>query len=285
VQAVSTRRAMPTALGGRYRLRERLGSGGSADVYRAHDERLDRDVAVKIIAEWLATDEATVRRFQREAELAARLAHPNIPAILDVGSHPRPYIVMELVEGLDAATLLNQNQPLAASRAVDLIVQVCDALEHTHDRGVIHCDVAPRNLLIGEQDGAAKLIDFGLALDRFAAEHPGDIMGTPGYVAPEIVGGRAPSPHSDVYSLGVVAYRLLGGPPPFRRTRPEQTVARPSAVADLPPLGEVQSDVPPAVTAIVGSAMAQLPAARPSIAELRDRLLDTRAGAITLRAA
>jgi serine/threonine protein kinase len=231
------------------RLRERLGSGGSADVYRARDERVGRDVAVKLIAEWLAGDEAALRRFQREAELAARLAHPNIPAILDVGTHPRPYIVMELVDGLNVATLLNQRQRLA----VDVVVELCDALEHVHDHGVVHCDVAPRNVLIGERDGTAHLIDFGLAVDRYGASR-GEIMGTPGYVAPEIVAGGAPSPESDVYSLGVVACRLL-------------------------------EDMPPSVTAIVESTLSPLPAARPSIAELRDRLLDARAGEIALRAA
>jgi eukaryotic-like serine/threonine-protein kinase len=255
-------------------------------VYRAQDQRLRRDVAVKVVAEWLAHDPATVRRFRREAELSARLAHRNVAAVLDAGSRPRDYIVMELVDGQDAATLLKQDQLLTITHAVDVLVQISDALEHAHGRGVIHGDIAPRNILIGRRDGSATLVDFGLAVDRFGAGHQGELMGTPGYVAPELVRGGGPSPHSDLYSLGVVAYRLLGGPPPFRRRGREDTAARPSATASLPPLAEVRPDVPGSVTAIVASAMAASPAARPaSVAAFRDRLRETRIAAAELQAA
>ena len=117
-RAAPIRRGMPTVLCGRYRLLERLGSGGAADVYRAHDERLRRDVAVKLIIESLARDSAAVRRFRREAELGARLAHPNIAAVLDAGSRPRDYMVMELVDARDAGTLLEQDHALTSAHAV-----------------------------------------------------------------------------------------------------------------------------------------------------------------------
>jgi serine/threonine-protein kinase len=214
IKATPIRRGTPTVLGTRYRLLERLGSGGTADVYRACDERLKRDVAVKVIAGWLAEDPATVRRFRREAELCGRLAHPNVAAVLDAGNRPREYIVMELVDGQDAATLLKRDRPFTTVQAVGVVVQICEALEHVHGRGVVHGDVAPRNILIGERDGAAMLVDFGLAVDRFGTPRQGHIMGTPGYVAPEIARGAGPSPQSDLYSLGVVGYRLLGGPAP-----------------------------------------------------------------------
>jgi serine/threonine protein kinase len=203
--------------GGRYRLLERV----AATVYRARDERLERDVAVKLIAERFVREPRFVRRFRQEAQLCARVAHPNVVAVFDAGVVPRDFIVMELVEGLDADALLKRRGPTPAE-AVDVIAQVCEALAHVHDHGVIHQDVAPGNILIRQRDGTAKLADFGLACaspDHAARPLSG---GTPGYIAPEILRGERPSPRSDLYSLGVVAHRLL------ERARP-----------DLPPgLGE-----------------------------------------------
>ena len=146
-------------------------------MYRACDERLQRYVAVKLIVEPLAHDSAAVRRFRREAELSARLAHRHVAAVLDAGSRPREYIVMELVDGPDLASV-----PTAS--AAEAILQICDALEHAHGRGVIHGDVTPQNILIGPRDGAAKLIDFGQAVEGF------DV-------------------HSDVEALAGIASRLL----------------------------------------------------------------------------
>jgi serine/threonine protein kinase len=159
-------------VGGRYRLLEPLGTGRTAEVFRARDERLRRDVAVKVIAEALAHDPAAVRRFQREAELCARLAHRNVAAVFDAGSRPREYIVMELVSGPDLAT-----------PSVGALLQLCDALEHAHGRGVVHGDVMPRNVLVG-RDGTAKLIDFGHATEGFETD-------------------------ADVEALAVIASRLL----------------------------------------------------------------------------
>jgi serine/threonine protein kinase len=261
--------------GGRYRLVERLGAGGMAIVYRARDEQLERDVAVKVIGERHARDALFVRRFRREAQLGARLAHPNIVAVLDAGAQPRDFIVLELVRGPDAATLLNRRARLTPGETVDIVVQVCDALAHAHGRGVVHLDVSPGNILIAEADGTAKLADFGLAAD--ALESPTgrvhEVMGTPGYVAPEIVRGAKPSPRSDLYSLGAVAHRLLLGPgvPPADTgcTAPLTT-----AVARRPPLSEGLAGLPRGPYEAVQQALAPEPDARQeSVAEFRAQLL------------
>jgi serine/threonine protein kinase len=242
-------------IGGRYHLIERLGTGGMATVYRARDQRLKREVAVKLIAEHLAHEPAFVRRFRREARLCASLAHPNIVAILDAGFEPRDFIVVELVDGVDAGSLLQARGRVTQDHAVHLLAQVCEALEHAHGRDVIHRDVAPRNILIARPGRTAKLADFGLAssaLDVPAAQ-VADTMGTPGYVAPEVLGGARPSPRSDLYSLGVVAQRFLAGP-----SSPDDPHATSRGVAEA-----------------VQQAVANDPEARQdSVAEFRVQLID-----------
>ncbi len=263
----------------RYRLLERIGAGGTADVYRARDERLKRDVAVKVIVDWLAGDATTLRRFRREAELGVRLSHPNVVAVLDAGSRPREHIVMELVEGVDSQALLNSGAWLDAPRVVRVLADVCDALDHAHAHGVVHGDVAPRNILIRRCDGVAKLADFGLAADASEGATQASVMGTPGYVAPEILAGAAPAPHCDLYSVAAVAYRLLAGPPQLR-------VAQVTAVPRRRPLREVRSDVPRRVAAAVHRALAPDPADRQrSLAEFREELLAGQARGAFLRAA
>ena len=201
--------------GGRYRMIDRLGAGGMAIVHRARDERLDRDVAVKVLAQRFRQDMLAVHRFRREAKLAARLSHPNVVAVLDAGAEPHPFIVMELVRGPHAAALAkaHDQQPLAG--ALRVLTQVAAGLQHTHDRGLIHGDVSPRNVLISEHDGTAKLADFGLASAvEDGAERLGDLGGTPGYMAPEVLDGAPPSRASDLYSLAAVASLLIADPPP-----------------------------------------------------------------------
>ena len=195
---------------GRYRVLERIGVGGMSIVYRARDDRLKRDVAVKVIADHLAGDPRFVRRFHREAQLCARLAHPNIVAVLDAGYAPRDFIVMDLVEGIEAGSLVQDRPRLASDEALHVLLQVADALSHAHDRGVLHEDVSLRNILVTPA-WDAKLIDFGLASSAAEAGVAPGLSGTPGYVAPEVVRGGEPSPQSDLYSLGMVAYRLLAG--------------------------------------------------------------------------
>ena len=196
------RRPGPTSgrAGGRYRFLARAGAGGMATVYRALDERLKREVAVKVIAERYARDAPFVSRFRREAQLCARLAHPSIVRVLDAGVEPRDFIVMEYVDGVDAGPLLEMGGPLTPEHGVRVLTQVCDALAHAHERNVVHHDVTPGNILISRPDDTARLADFGLASDPTEVEASGveDVTGTPGYVAPEILSGAAPSPRSDL---------------------------------------------------------------------------------------
>jgi serine/threonine protein kinase len=245
-------------VGSRYRLVERLGAGGMATVYRARDEQLERDVAVKVIGERHARDPVFVRRFRREAQLGARLAHPNIVAVLDAGAQPR------------------RRGRLTPGETVDIVVQVCDALAHAHGRDVVHQDVSPSNILIAEADGTAKLADFGLASDGVEgpAGRAHGVAGTLGFVAPEIVGGARPSPRSDLYSLGAVTHRLLLGPqvPP---ADPGRTSPLPTAVRHTPSLSEARPGLQRSLYEAVQQALAPTPDARQeSVAEFRAQLLD-----------
>jgi serine/threonine protein kinase len=262
---------------GRYRLLELLGTGGMGTVYRAHDERLNRDVAVKLIAERIARDPPSVRRFRREAEMCARLAHPNIVAILDAGVVPRDFMVMELVHGIDSGTLLRKLGWLAPADAVQVVAQVCEALACAHAHGVVHRDVTPGNILVSRPCRTAKLADFGLASagrGQTPVSGLASVIGTPGYVAPEILRGAGPSPRSDLYSLGVVAYRFLAGP--VRRRRDDQVTApQACAVARMHPLAEARPDLPGALANAVQQALADDPDDRQdSVAEFRAQLLD-----------
>jgi eukaryotic-like serine/threonine-protein kinase len=243
-------------LGGRYRLLSLLGAGGMTNVYCARDELLKRRVAVKVLAEPLASDPRCLRQFRREAELWAGLAHPLIVAVFDAGAVPRPFIVMELVPGMSAVALARGPRPPTCDRAIRIVAQVAEALAFAHEHNVVHRDVSPGNVVIRRSDRAAKLTDFGLAC-RAGEEAPkycGDVAGTYGYMAPEVLRGETVSPLSDLYSLGALAYRLLAGPPERR-----------SATAAKLPTG---------VTDVVDRALEPDPDARQSsVAEFRAQLL------------
>jgi serine/threonine-protein kinase len=249
-------------VGDRYRLLERLGMGGMATVYRAYDKRLGRDVAVKMIAEHLAGDELSVRRFRKEGRLGTRLVHPNIVATLDLGHESPQFIAMELVDGLDAGKLLRRRGRLTAAETVRVIAQVGDALTHAHALGVVHHDVSLSNILVRHRDGTAKLADFGIAVGAMYDQPVGAPMGTPGYVAPELLCGADATPSSDLYSLGVAAHRLLAGHPNFRSRDPEATTPEPYAAGRTPPLAYLRPELPGCVIAAVRRAMADEPRLR-----------------------
>jgi eukaryotic-like serine/threonine-protein kinase len=243
-----------------------------ATVYRAHDDWLKRDVAVKLIAGRLAQDGLAVRRFRREAELGARLGHPNVVTVFDAGLEPQDFIVMELVAGVDAGTLLRKTGAVTFQHAARIVGPICEALQHAHDQNVIHGDVSLRNILILESDGTPKLADFGLASDAGAPpeEHPPGVKGTPGYIAPEILSGDAPSPRSDLYSLAAIIQRLLTGPVAALHGDPGTTLPAATAVVRLPRLGEERPDLPGALTDAVEQALSRDPDARQaSVAEFR----------------
>jgi len=235
-----------------------------AAVYRARDERLRQEVAIKVLAEHLAPHPQFVARFRREAQVGSQLAHPNIVATLDAGEEPRCFIAMEFVDGLDASRLVRQRGQLTAYQAVHVLAQICGALAYVHAEGVVHRDVSPGNILLRRADGTAKLADFGLAARRGEAPVPPTEIspGTPGYVAPEVLRGAVPTPRSDLYSLGMAAYRLLAGPRGTRPRDPVSTVPMATAAPRMPPLGKLRPDLPRGLTDAVERAMASDPARR-----------------------
>jgi eukaryotic-like serine/threonine-protein kinase len=204
----------PKTLGDqRYQVEGRLGHGGMATVLLAHDRKLDREVAIKLLADNLAGDEDVRVRFTREARLAAKLDHPNVVRVFDVGEEDdRPYIVMELVAGGTLADRLERRRrALPLSEALPLLRQMGDGLGHAHAKRLVHRDVKPQNLLLRSADGCLKIADFGIA--RAAEEtrltRTGRVIGTDRYMAPEQLSDGRISPATDVYACGVVAYEML----------------------------------------------------------------------------
>ena len=207
----------------RYRIEDRLGSGGMSSVFRATDTILERTVAVKILAEHLSDDERFVARFRREALAVAKLVHPNIVQVYDTGNDGgQYYIVMEYVRGRSGAQLLQAEGKLDPETSVEIGVQSCAGLDYAHRHGIIHRDVKPGNLMIiggpaGGGDMTVKLADFGIARasEQSRITQVGSVVGTAAYLAPEQARGDEATPSSDVYSLGVVLYQFLTGRLPY----------------------------------------------------------------------
>jgi eukaryotic-like serine/threonine-protein kinase len=266
-------------LADRYELGSRLGVGGMSIVVGGFDRRLERDVAVKLLAEHLADDDQFVTRFRREAMSAARLVHPNIVQVFDFGldeaSH-RHYIVMELVRGQSAAEILRDRGVLELREALSIVAQACRGLEYAHRNGVVHRDVKPGNLLRGEDD-VVKLADFGIAKamsDESGITQIGSVLGTAAYLAPEQAAGEQAGPPADLYALGVVTYQLLSGRLPYEARSLTELALKQQR--DLPPrLDELNPDVPPQLALAVDRALALDPRERPGSAdELRRSLAD-----------
>jgi eukaryotic-like serine/threonine-protein kinase len=209
-------------IAGRYRLEGRLGFGGMSTVHLALDLRLERQVAVKLLAEHLADDPTFVSRFQREAQAAARLVHPNIVQIFDSGLDApsgRHFIVMEYIEGQSCAEILRDDGWVEVDEAVSIIEQSCEGLDYAHRHGVVHRDVKPGNLLRA-REGEVKLADFGIAkaTEQSSITQVGSVLGTAAYLAPEQARGEEAGPRADLYALGVVAYQLISGRLPYEAT-------------------------------------------------------------------
>jgi eukaryotic-like serine/threonine-protein kinase len=209
-------------IAGRYRLEGRLGFGGMSTVHLALDLRLERQVAVKLLAEHLADDPTFVSRFQREAQAAARLVHPNVVQIFDSGlDEPsgRHFIVMEYIEGQSCAEILRDDGWVEVEEAVSIIEQACEGLDYAHRHGVVHRDVKPGNLLRA-REGEVKLADFGIAkaTEQSSITQVGSVLGTAAYLAPEQARGEEAGPRADLYALGVVAYQLISGRLPYEAT-------------------------------------------------------------------
>jgi eukaryotic-like serine/threonine-protein kinase len=206
-------------IGGRYRLEGRLGYGGMSTVHLALDLRLERQVAVKLLAEHLAEDPTFISRFQREAQAAARLVHPNIVQVFDSGqdeSTGQYFIVMEYIQGQSCAEILRDDGWLDVDEAISIIDQACEGLHYAHRHGVVHRDVKPGNLLRA-REGEVKLADFGIAkaTEQSSITQVGSVLGTAAYLAPEQARGEDAGPRADLYALGVVTYQLISGRLPY----------------------------------------------------------------------
>ena len=246
---------------GRYELEELVGEGGMSSVYRAHDTVLERRVAIKVLHEHFSRDPEYVERFRREARAIARLAHPNVVTVIDRGEwEGRQFIVFEHVAGENLKAVIEREGPLAVDTAVRLACQIGRALAFAHQLGIVHRDVKPHNVLI-DATGTAKVTDFGIAraLDTDEAlTATGTVLGTGQYLSPEQANGERGDERSDQYSLGVVAYELLTGEPPYTGDN-LMAVAMRHVRDPVPSVRDRRADVPERLDAIVAKAMAKRP--------------------------
>jgi serine/threonine protein kinase len=250
-------------LGGRYRMDALLATGGMGEVRAGRDLLLDRAVAVKVLGGALAGDGRAAERLRREARAAARLEHPNIARVLDLGEQDgRPYLVMELLEGESLAARIGRAGGMAPPEASRVVAAVADALEAAHRAGVVHRDVKPGNVFL-TSDGEVKVLDFGIASAAGeAALTTGEMLGTPAYLAPERVLGHPATPAADIYALGVVLYELLAGRRPFEDGS-DIELAMAHVHAHPAPLAVAAPSAPPFLVAACEQAMAKDPSARP----------------------
>ncbi|MBO0868405.1 MAG: serine/threonine protein kinase, partial [Micromonosporaceae bacterium] len=255
-------------LGGRYRLDERIAGGGMGDVWRGTDEVLGRTVAVKILLPALLEEPGFAERFRGEARTMATINHPGVVDVYDYGSDATvgAYLVMEYVEGDALSRTLSRVGRLTPGRTMALVAQAAEALQAAHDKGIVHRDVKPGNLLV-RPNGTLVLTDFGIARSAVVGQltQPGSVLGTASYISPEQASGGTATPLSDVYALGVVAYQCLAGRRPFEGDNPVE-IAMKHVRDQVPPL---PTDTPPAVRGIVERTLAKDPAGRfPSAAAL-----------------
>ena len=263
--------------GGRYAVLGPAGKGGMAEVYRARDELLGREVAVKVLAERLSADSTFVERFRREAQAAANLNHPNVVSLFDFGADGTTYyIVMEFIDGKPLADIIKQEGPLMPERAAEIGADVARALERAHASQLVHRDIKPSNIMLNSS-GQTKVTDFGIARalsgeTEQTVTQTGMVIGTAAYLSPEQAQGAPVDQRSDIYSLGCVLYEMLGGRPPFSGDTP-LSVAYRHVKEDPQPPSRVNPDVPEALDAIVMKALAKNPANRyQSATELREDL-------------
>jgi serine/threonine protein kinase len=264
-----------TLLNNRYQLLERLGSGGMSDVFRARDLMLERSVAIKVLHENYSNDEAFQQRFRQEARAAANLSHPNIVTVHDFGlDHGQLFIVMEHIPGKDLKTILRQRGRYSVEEAIPLMVQACAGIGYAHRAGLVHCDIKPHNMIV-TPDGRLKVTDFGIAraLSTIQPDERADVVwGSPQYFSPEQATGEAPSPASDVYSLGVVLYEVLTGALPFTAPTSEELARMHLEAAPIRP-SEYVPDLPTALEQIVLKVLSKEPAARYRTADQLGRVL------------
>lgn len=266
-------------IAGRYRLVEKLGTGGMSEVWRGYDETLGRAIAVKVLSPRLADDQTFRDRLRQEALAAARLCHPHITGIFDFGESPLderltvPYVVMELNDGESVSARILRQGPLPWREAVTVAVEVASALATAHARGVVHRDVTPANVML--TGGGAKVVDFGISaiVGQRDAAPDGSLLGTPAYLAPERLGGAQVATATDVYALGLLLYRTLCGRHPWPADNTAEAL-RAHLYADPDPLPALPG-LPPAVAELCLRCLAKDPADRPTAPEVARELAAT----------
>jgi hypothetical protein len=259
--------AIGTLLGGRYRLDAQIGRGGMSTVYRAFDTVLERPVAIKLMHREIASDSDQLERFRREARSVARLNHPHIVTVIDAGEEPSedgsepgvgtPYIVLEYVQGETLKQLIRREGPLPITEAIAYSIELARALGAAHERMIVHRDVKPQNVLIGEE-GGAKITDFGIArtLTEEGLTIAGRVLGTTDYVSPEQALGQPVTGQSDLYSLGVVLYEMLTGQVPFTGESPVAVAMR-HVREQVPDVQQLRPEVSAATASVVDRAVAK----------------------------
>lgn len=260
-------------LSGRYELEEKIGSGGMAEVYKAHDRLLARPVAIKILHEAYRSDVEFIERFHREAKSAARLSHPNIVSIYDVGVDGNDhYIVMEYVQSSTLKNKIQDEGPLDILTAISIAKDIANGLTHAHANNIVHCDIKPHNILMTE-DGHAKITDFGIAraVTESTLTYGGSVIGSVHYFSPEQARGGAITPKSDVYSLGIVLYEMLTNRLPFTGDNPVAIAMKHIEEEAISP-SRYRPQIPPILEAVLCRAMSKSPEIRPSSFELVQEL-------------
>ena len=249
-----------SVIGNRYKIQEKIGNGGMATVYKALDQILNRYVAVKVLREEFTTDEEFIKRFNAEAQSAARLIHPNIVSVYDVGQEYNIYyIVMELIQGKTLKQIIEEDGHLSWKWAVNIAIQIASALEMAHKNNIIHRDIKPHNIMITE-DGVAKVTDFGIAkaVSNSTITAFGTTLGSVHYFSPEHARGGYTDSKSDLYSLGVVMYEMVTGKVPFDADTPVSVALKHMQEEPVPPI-KVNKEIPFAVNQIILKAMKKNP--------------------------
>lgn len=269
-----------TILSERYKIYERIGIGGMASVYRAQDTHLGREVAIKIIHESLSGDDVFLQQFRNEAHAAANLNHPNIVAVYDIGEwEGRYFMVMEYVEGKTLKEIIrtyqNKEEHMPVERMLGIAIQICKGMGYAHRSGLVHCDMKPQNILVTTDD-RAKITDFGIsrAVSEATRTSSDVVWGTPQYFSPEQAAGDPPSPASDVYSIGIIMFEMLGNTLPFKGESPT-AIALKHLQAPPPHIRTINKRVPPQMAQIVHKILAKEPAGRYRTAGQLERILET----------